>query len=464
MGLGKASLKNRALLLLWLLEVALVMAAVIGAAWLRFMNDPEGHEIFAENLAVRALLVAMFVTTAMAALGLYEVHVRLNRFELALRLMVSFALGGIGLMVLYYLVPWAYIGRGVIVIAMVLGMLGIALLRYCVTHVSRGGLFKRRVLVLGAGRNADLINTRMRRDSDRRAFTLIGFVPIHGQDATVASALCVPAPGGLSELVHRLQISEVVVAPDERRGGLPMEEMLTCVQRGVAMTDLSTFFEREAGIVTTNLVDPSWLVFSGGFDHSTSRCMVKRLFDVMSASALLLVTWPFMLLVALCIRLESPGPILYQQTRIGEGGRPFELVKFRSMRVDAEGDGVARWAQQGDDRTTRVGRFIRLTRLDELPQLFNILRGDMSVVGPRPERPQFVDMLSREIRYYAVRHCVKPGLTGWAQLRYPYGASVRDAEEKLKFDLFYVKNHGLVFDLIILLQTVEVVLFQRGSR
>jgi sugar transferase (PEP-CTERM system associated) len=304
----------------------------------------------------------------------------------------------------------------------------------------------------------------MRRGSDRRAFTLIGFVPIAGQDACVPESMRIAAPDGLSDVVHRLQISEVVVAPDERRGGLPMEEMLTCVQRGVAMTDLSTFFEREAGLVTTNLCDPSWLVFSGGFDHSTSRCMNKRLFDVLAASALLLIAWPFMVLVAALVRLESSGPILYQQTRIGEGGRPFELIKFRSMRVDAEGDGVARWAQRGDDRTTRVGKFIRLTRLDELPQLFNILRGEMSIVGPRPERPQFVDMLSREIRYYAVRHCVKPGLTGWAQLRYPYGASVRDAEEKLKFDLFYVKNHGLVFDLIILLQTVEVVLFQRGSR
>lgn len=461
---GKASLKNRALLLLWLLELMLVMAAVAGAAWLRFMNDAEGHELFSENLALRAFLVAMFMTTAMAALGLYEVHVRLNRFEFALRLLVSFAIGGIGLMVLYYLLPMAYIGRGVILIAMVLGIVGLALMRLCVLPMFRGDLFKRRVLVLGAGHNADLINSRMRRGSDRRAFTLVGFVPIEGQEATVPESMRIPAPGGLSELAHRLQISEVVVAPDERRGGLPMQEMLECVQRGVAMTDLSTFFEREAGIVTTNLVDPSWLVFSGGFDHSTSRCMNKRIFDVLAASALLLVTWPVMVVVAACIRLESSGPILYQQTRIGEGGQPFELIKFRSMRVDAEGDGVARWAQRGDDRTTRVGRLIRLTRLDELPQLFNILRGEMSIVGPRPERPQFVDMLSREVRYYAVRHCVKPGLTGWAQLRYPYGASVRDAEEKLKFDLFYVKNHGLVFDLIILLQTVEVVLFQRGSR
>lgn len=213
-----------------------------------------------------------------------------------------------------------------------------------------------------------------------------------------------------------------------------------------------------------NVADPSWLVFSGGFDHSLARRLSKRIFDVTAALTLLLVAWPVMLLVALAIRLESGSPVLYRQTRVGENGHCFELVKFRSMRPDAEGDGVARWASKDDDRSTRLGRFIRTTRLDELPQLFNVLGGDMSFVGPRPERPQFVDMLSREIRYYGVRHCVKPGLTGWAQLRYPYGASVRDAEEKLTFDLYYVKNQRLVFDLMILLQTVEVVLFRKGAR
>jgi exopolysaccharide biosynthesis polyprenyl glycosylphosphotransferase len=194
------------------------------------------------------------------------------------------------------------------------------------------------------------------------------------------------------------------------------------------------------------------------------RRLSKRLFDLIAASALLLVAWPIMLLVAACIWLESGSPIFYRQTRVGENGQYFEIAKFRSMRNDAEKDGVAQWASRDDDRSTRVGRVIRLTRLDELPQLFNVLRGEMSFVGPRPERPQFVDMLNREVRYYSVRHCMKPGLTGWAQLRYPYGSSVRDAEEKLKFDLFYVKNHGLLFDLMILLQTVEVVLFRQGSR
>jgi sugar transferase (PEP-CTERM system associated) len=243
-----------------------------------------------------------------------------------------------------------------------------------------------------------------------------------------------------------------------------MEEMLACAQRGVGVTDLSSFFEREAGMVKLNVVDPSWLVFSGGFDHSMPRRLSKRFFDLVAAWALLLVAWPVMLMVALCVWLESGAPVFYRQVRVGENGRGFELIKFRSMRTDAEKDGVARWASKDDDRSTRVGRFIRATRLDELPQLLNVLRGDMSFVGPRPERPQFVDMLSQEIRYYGIRHSVKPGLTGWAQLRYPYGASVRDAEEKLKFDLFYVKNQGLVFDLMIMLQTVEVVMFRRGAR
>jgi sugar transferase (PEP-CTERM system associated) len=230
------------------------------------------------------------------------------------------------------------------------------------------------------------------------------------------------------------------------------------------VSELSTFFEREAGMVRLDVADPSSLVFSGGFDHSVPRRLNKRMFDLVAASALLLLAWPVMLIVALVIWHETGMPVLYRQTRVGLNGRPFELVKFRSMHVDAEGDGVARWARRDDDRSTRVGRFIRMTRLDELPQLFNVLRGEMSFVGPRPERPHFVDMLSQEIRYYNVRHCMKPGLTGWAQLRYPYGASVGDAAEKLTFDLFYVKNHGLMFDLMILLQTVEVVLFRRGAR
>jgi exopolysaccharide biosynthesis polyprenyl glycosylphosphotransferase len=215
-----------------------------------------------------------------------------------------------------------------------------------------------------------------------------------------------------------------------------------------------------------DLTNPSWLVFSDGFNISPVRRGVKRAFDLAMALAVSAVTWPLMLLTALAIRLESGGgmPVLYRQARVGENGQAFDLIKFRSMGVDAEGDGVARWASHNDARVTRVGRIIRKVRLDELPQLYNVLHGDMSIIGPRPERPQFVEEFNTRIRYYSLRHCIKPGLTGWAQLRYPYGSSFEDAEQKLKFDLFYVKNHNLVFDLAILVQTVEVVLFGRGAR
>lgn len=459
-----ASRKTRAMRVLWLTELVVIVLAGLVATSLRFLNDPVGYELFFRSAPTRMLVVAIAITVAMASFGLYQVHVRHNRIDFMLRLLLSFAFGGIGLLVLYYLVPQAYIGRTVFVMTVALSFAGIVAIRSVSSRVLGGEAFKRRVLVYGAGNNASLINSSLRRSADRQSFVVVGYVAVANQSSLVPNAQQLHTQVGLAELARSLRIDEVVVAPDERRGGLPMDEMLSCAQRGVAICDLSTFFEREAGMVKLNVADPSWLAFSGGFDHSMTRRLNKRFFDLLAASALLLVAWPFMLLVALCIWMESGGPILYRQTRVGENGRHFELVKFRSMRTDAEGDGVARWANQHDDRSTRVGRFIRMTRLDELPQLFNVLRGDMSFVGPRPERPHFVDMLTQEVRYYSIRHCVKPGLTGWAQLRYPYGASVRDAEEKLTFDLFYVKNQGLVFDLMILLQTVEVVLFRRGAR
>ncbi|MFT3756862.1 MAG: TIGR03013 family PEP-CTERM/XrtA system glycosyltransferase [Pseudoxanthomonas sp.] len=451
--------------ILWLIEVVVLMLCVAAAAWLRFFNDAEGHALFLQTAPIRALLVALVITGAMAAFGLYQAHGRHSRSDLALRLALSFLFGSIALLVVFYAIPQTYLGRGSLALALVLGFVAVWVGRLLVSELLPSEFMRQRVLVFGAGENANLINTRMRRQSDRKSFVVVGFVPAPGQLVEVDQAsLLEPAGRPLHALIEELEIDEIVIAPDERRGGIPMEEMLKCVQHGVSVIDLSTFFERESGTVQLNVVDPSWLVLSGGFDYSMPRRLGKRIFDLTASLSLLAVAWPMMLLVALAVWLESGGPVLYRQVRVGERGRHFELVKFRSMRQDAEKGGVAVWASRNDDRTTRVGRFIRLTRLDELPQLFSVIRGDMSFVGPRPERPQFVDMLDQKIRYYGVRHSMKPGLTGWAQLRYPYGASVRDAEEKLKFDLFYVKNHGLIFDLMILLQTVEIVVFGRGAR
>jgi sugar transferase (PEP-CTERM system associated) len=228
--------------------------------------------------------------------------------------------------------------------------------------------------------------------------------------------------------------------------------------------DLPTFFERETGYVQLNSLSASWMIFSEGFSRTGFQKVLKRIFDISASVAMLIATLPVMLAAALAIWHETGRPILYRQKRVGESGRIFEILKFRSMRVGAEHDGVPRWAKKDDDRVTRVGRFLRITRIDELPQLINVLRGDMSFVGPRPERPPFVSELSRKVPFYASRHSVKPGITGWAQIRYPYGASVDDAVQKLQFDLYYVKNHSLFLDLVILLQTTQVVLFGQGAR
>ena len=463
----KASSSSRvkhAMRMLWVLEVVALLAAFAAAIWLRYFDDPVAREHFVSIAPLRAVAVPLFVTGAMMAFGLYQVHGRLNRTDFLLRLVLSFAFGGVALLVFFYLVPDAHIGRGVLGLTLVLGLACVLLVRSAAVSLFGADTFKRRVLVLGAGCNADLINLRMRRRSDRQTFRIVGYLPLAGQPVEVDPLLLVQPAGRLLEACRELGVHEVVVAPDERRGALSMEEMLECAGQGVMVTDLADFFEREAGMIKLGIADPSSLVFSGGFDHSVARKLSKRAFDLAAASLLLVIASPAMALVALCVRLESEGPVLYRQTRVGLGGRSFDLIKFRSMRTDAEKDGVARWASKDDDRTTRVGRVIRQTRLDELPQLVNVLRGDMSFVGPRPERPHFVEQLNSEIRYYHIRHSIKPGLTGWAQLRYPYGASVKDAEEKLKFDLFYAKNHGLLFDFMILLQTVEVVVFRRGAR
>lgn len=453
-------------LLLVGVELGLLIGSVYAAVALRFWGDYNARIAFGRTVHWHALLVAGVLILAMAALGLYQVHLRAGWLGRLSRQGVAFVLGWVALSVLYYVIPSTYLGRGVLGIALVLGYVVVVAWRVAFLSFVDVDLFKRRVVMLGAGKRAVEVANKMRRKTDKRGFKILGYVPIGDDPVAVPAALLLRSDQDLAGWVRRLGVDEIVVGPDDRRGTLPLRALLDCKQRGVAVTELAEFFEREAGNIMMDLTNPSWLVFSDGFNISPVRRTVKRLFDVAMAALVSLVTWPVMLVTALAIRLDSgPGrPVLYRQERVGENGRTFALIKFRSMRTDAERDGVARWAARNDDRVTRVGRFIRKVRLDELPQLWNVLRGDMSIIGPRPERPQFVDDFKARIRYYSLRHCVKPGLTGWAQLRYPYGSSFEDAQEKLKFDLFYVKNHNFVFDLAILVQTVEVVLFGRGAR
>ncbi|MEO1421341.1 MAG: TIGR03013 family XrtA/PEP-CTERM system glycosyltransferase, partial [Pseudomonadota bacterium] len=272
-----------------------------------------------------------------------------------------------------------------------------------------------------------------------------------------------PMPRSLIEYCQRHEIDEIVIAQDDRRGKLPIRELLECRRESIDITDVMNFLERETGKLNLNLVSPSWLIFENGFRRQLPRRIAQRVFDVLSSSAVLLLASPIMLVTAILIYLEDGRPIFYRQERVGKGNIRFNVLKFRSMRTDAEAEGKAVWAKQDDDRVTKVGRVIRKLRIDELPQLINVLAGHMSVVGPRPERPEFVEKLSEQIPYYLERHRIKPGITGWEHLD-THGSSEKDAFEKLQYDLYYVKNRTLVFDFMILLQTAEVVLWQKGAR
>ena len=455
----------RWLIVLGLCECALLVLCVHLAMYLRYFRSPAELQTFSQGLLLRSFLFALSLMVGMAALGLYQAHVRETAFGVLLRQAVGFLIGSIVLVLVYYAIPQTYIGRGVFGLSLLFGLLAVCAFRIWFLSMIDSEMLKRRVAVLGAGQSATAIHRWLSDPGNRRTLNLVGCIPVGSDPVCVPQGQLLSINASLFQWAAQNDVAEIVVGPDDRRGVLPMEQLLECKHNGIEVTDVGRFLERESGEINL-AVSPSWLVFSEGFHATLLRKATKRAFDIASATAVLLLTWPFMLLVALAIRLESGRgqPILYRQRRVGEHGRAFHLYKFRSMRTDAERDGVARWASTNDDRVTRVGRFIRKVRLDELPQLWNVLRGEMSFIGPRPERPEFVDGLNNKITYYSLRHSVKPGLTGWAQLRYPYGSSEEDASMKLTYDLFYVKNHSLRFDMMIFIQTIEVVLFGRGAR
>jgi sugar transferase (PEP-CTERM system associated) len=325
-----------------------------------------------------------------------------------------------------------------------------------------GGL---RVIIVGTGPEA-LEVARDLAANGRSGRRIMGFYPASAEvQGEIPVAGVLDRRTGLLELVREHGVGEIIVAVREQRGGmLPMDELLACRTQGVTILDLAAFYERTRAEVPIDSLKASWLVYGTGFVQGPLRRLAKRGFDIASSSVLLVLGAPVMLLAAIAIKLDSPGPVLYRQERVGLGGRGFMCIKFRSMRTDAERDGVARWATKNDSRITRVGAFMRKTRIDELPQLLSVLNGEMSMVGPRPERPSFVAQLREQIPFYDLRHSIKPGLTGWAQVRYSYGASLDDARRKHQFDLYYVKNNSLFLDLLVLIETVTVVLFREGAQ
>jgi len=417
-------------------------------------------------LLPKAAVVAVIVLLSLVAMGLYQFNQRLYFRETVVRIVVALGVASLAIAVVFYAFPNIMISRDIASIAIGYALVLILFFRYLFLRGIDQNVFRRRTMIYGAGdRAASLFD--LRRKADRRGFKIVGRLAAPG-DTIVGDRSDVLMTNGKSiiEYVRDARADEIVIAMDERRGNFPVQELLEARLQGISVIDLVEFLERETGKIPIDLVNPGWLIFSEGFHISRTRKISQRVLDVLVSSGLVLMTWPIMLLIVLAIKIED-GPaaaVLFRQCRVGRGGQRFQVFKFRSMAEDAEADGKAVWADSNDSRITQVGRFLRRSRLDELPQVFNVLRGNMSLVGPRPERPEFVEMLQDEIPYYAERHTVKPGVTGWAQLRYSYGASKEDAKEKLQYDLYYVKNQSLMLDIMILLQTVEVVLWGKGAR
>ena len=448
-----------------LAEAALVYGAIVCAVYLRVGSEGAHYELVEKNGYQKAAVAGFFCLASFYLFDLYDFLVMQDRRELVLRLIQALGLAWIGLAFSFYMFPALMLGRGIALIALPLALGLMVFWRVSIHWFMGHPNFGERILIVGSG-NLAVELAREVLDRPDAGYRIAGFV---GTDADLlGKSLINPKVIGmtedLDEIVKRENIDRIVVAMGERRGQLPTNKLLQLSLAGqVTIEEGASFYERITGRVSLNMLRPSWLIFTGRGRQAklaeVSRFVVHWLVAFLGT----ILSLPIVIVTAVLIKLESKGPIFYKQERVGRNGRTFVLTKFRSMRVDAELDGPV-WASKGDSRTTRVGRVIRKIRVDEIPQFWNILKGEMSFVGPRPERPHFVAQLAEEIPFYEQRHLIAPGLTGWAQIKYPYGASIEDARQKLQYDLFYIKNHGLILDAIILFETVKIILFGRGAQ
>jgi sugar transferase (PEP-CTERM system associated) len=452
-------------LLLIIAEALLIFLAMVAAAYLRLGWVDAYFELNERHGFLKAALVTLFCLAAFYLYDLYDFVVMHDRRELVLRLVQALGLAWVALAFTMYLLPRLIIGRGVSLIALPLALMLMVAWRvgahWLLGHPGVG----ERVLIVGSGSSAVEVAREVleRRDAGYR---VVGFVD--SDPALVGQSLLNPRVIGLTddlaEITRREGVNRIVVALGERRGQFPVRQLLDLSLSGdVAIEECASFYERLTGRVSLDMMRPSWLIFSSRAKQARASSALRTLFHRGVALVGAVVSLPVALVTAALIKLDSPGPVLYSQERVGKNGRPFRVYKFRSMRTDAEKDGPVWASKAGDARATRVGRVIRKIRVDEIPQFWNILRGEMNFVGPRPERPHFVKQLAEEIPFYEQRHLIQPGLTGWAQIKYPYGASIEDARQKLQYDLYYIKNQSLLLDAVILFETVKTILFGRGT-
>lgn len=448
-------------------ESLLLLATGLCAAWARFSTDLS-WELVERRGWLKLLSVAAVLQGCFYLFDLYDVLDTRKIRRVLVNLGGALLFATLSLMILFYWVPQLGIGRGVFFVNMVAAGTVIAVWRLVITWAgaSPNLSVRERVLILGSGSQAiEVARATLERKSS--GFHIIGFVDDRPEllGKSLINPSLIGLTGDLSRLVRQHRVDRIVVAIEDRRGNFPTEELLNLRLGGrVLVEESACYYERLTGKVRTELLRPSWLIFSRGGRCAGVWRRVRRLTNALVAAFGFVLSLPVMLLVAIAVKLDSRGPVFYTQARVGRNGRLFKIIKFRSMKAGAERDSGPVWADVGDPRVTRVGRVIRKLRLDELPQFVNVMRGDMCFIGPRPERPEFVELLERMVPYYSQRHLIEPGLTGWAQIKYPYGASVDDAIEKLQYDLYYIKNRSLALDTAILFETVKIVLFGRGAR
>ena len=452
-------------LLLFVEVIVLLGAAYIGAALRMLEFGDMGTASQLDHFFTSAVAFTVAIIFSMSAMGMYQLDYDEGlRHPFFMKLMPSFMMAFAILALVFYMAPELSFGRGTLAVVFLLAGIGIFLARMAFFKSSEARILQSRILFLGGGPLALECSELAANNSNYHKYEIAGFIPSPSEELCVPteSLLKVRDGDSMVSLARQYNVSEIVVSVQNRRGGFPIKELLDCKLQGIRVTDAATFFERETCQIRVDSLQPSWLVFGGGFDQSFVRTFMKRTFDLVCSLLILLVAFPLMLAAAIAVRLEDRGPVFYSQERVGKDGKTFYVHKFRSMRADAEKGGKPQWAAQNDPRVTRVGNFMRKTRIDELPQILNVFKGEMSFVGPRPERPYFVEQLIEVVPYYNVRHSVKPGITGWAQVRYGYGSSAEDALQKLQYDMYYVKNNSLFLDVLILINTLKVVLFRSG--
>ena len=457
---------SRQTALLLLLDAGIVVVGFFVGDWSRVFGT-SGLWLGDPPLLPKVTVFLLAALLSFSLAGLYEKDPQPHFYKMVLRVAAAALMWGMAYSTLAFSIPDLRLSRFAVLTGIGLGSLGVLLVRqFQMVRSMASGFRENRLLFLGATPVAARLISAIQAESP--GYTILGYVDDrdpHETPATITNGFRVLGKTmQLREIAAATRANTIVVALAERRGAFPMQAILECKLQGIRVEDWPAFYEKLTGKIVVQDLRPSWLVFSEGFDRTRVTRMVKRWTDIALSVAMLALGWPVLLLVSFAIRLDSRGPTFFRQERVGERGRVFTLYKFRTMRDHAEMDTGPVWAERDDVRITGVGRWLRKSRLDEFPQVINVLRGEMSFIGPRPERPHFVAQLQDRIPYYVQRHTVKPGITGWAQVRYPYGATVQDAEEKLQYDLYYIKNMSFFLDMLILLFTIHVILFGRGAR